>query len=166
MAVDIVVIVAIGIRAELLAQSLAAGIVLAAGAVAVAAPVAEAAGDTGELVIIGEDRPTLANGDVVGGVEAERAEVDVDEDGRGAELDGRVDGGRETGGNGDDFIASLEAPISTMDFGLRSVSLEWRAPRPPARMTAFMRCRNLLEKQVTLQAGRHRSLLSNSLRAH
>ena len=188
-AVDVFVVVAIGQRAELLAEALAAGIVLAAGAVAVAAPVAEAAGDSGELVVVGEDCPTLAHGDVVGGVEAERtevaegasvaavvaaaegvavvfdqpevvlvaevaqraqlegdahgvghhdglglgadggfdglqgrdigAELDIDEDGYGAELDGRVHGGRETGSDGDDFITFLDAPVAELGAGER-----------------------------------------------
>ena len=74
-AVDVFVVVAMGQRAELLAEAFAAGVVLASGAVAVAAPVAKAAGDAGQLVVVGEHRPALAHGDVVGGVEAEGAKV-------------------------------------------------------------------------------------------
>ena len=48
-AVDVLVVVAERQRAELLAEALAAGVVLAAGAVAVAAPVAERARDARQL---------------------------------------------------------------------------------------------------------------------
>ena len=52
-AVDVLVVVAVGQGAELLAEALAAGVVLAARAVAVAAPVADGAGDAGQLVVVG-----------------------------------------------------------------------------------------------------------------
>jgi len=186
-AVNVFVVIAIRQRAELLAEALAAGVVFAAGAVAVAAPVAKAAGDAGEFVIGGDDRAALAHGDVVRGIKAEGgemaegagvlaviaaaegvavvfhqpevvtvayitqfgqleghahsvghhhrlglrtdggldglqgrdvgAELDIDEDGHGTVLDGGVDRGRKTGGDGDDFIARLDAAVAKLGAG-------------------------------------------------
>ena len=47
------------------------------------------------------------------------AELHIDEDRDGAKLDGRVDRGREAGGDGDDFIALLDAPVTELGAGER-----------------------------------------------
>lgn len=73
--VDVFVIVALRQGAELLAESLATGIVTAGGTVAVAAPVAEGFGNGPQLAIVGEHRTALAHSDVVRGVEAEGGDV-------------------------------------------------------------------------------------------
>ena len=73
--VSVFVIVAAGQLTQALVEALAAGVVLARLAVAVAAPVAEAARDLGELAVVDEDRAALAHGDVVGGVETDGGEV-------------------------------------------------------------------------------------------
>src|ERR1035437_1541340 len=74
-AVDVLVVVAVGQAAELLGEALAAGVVLAAGAVAVATPVADGPGDPGQLVVIGDNHAALAGGDVVRRIERQGGHV-------------------------------------------------------------------------------------------
>ncbi len=62
-------------RAQLPAEALAAGVLLARRAVAVAPPVADGLQVALEQGVVGEHRAALAHGDVVGGVEAQRAHV-------------------------------------------------------------------------------------------
>src|SRR5919204_614655 len=62
-------------RAELVAEALAARVVLAGLAPAVAAPVAERAGDPVQLAARGEHRPALAGRHLVRGIEGERREI-------------------------------------------------------------------------------------------
>ena len=68
-------IVAEGQRAELLAETLPAGVVVPAGAVAIASPIAERAGQPGELRIVGRHGAPFAHGDVMGRIERERGQV-------------------------------------------------------------------------------------------
>ena len=74
-AVDVLVVVAVRQAAELLAEALAAGVVLAAGAVAVAAPVADRARDPGQRLVIGHDHAALAGRDVVRRIEGRGRQV-------------------------------------------------------------------------------------------
>lgn len=70
MAVNILVVVALGQLAELPAEALVAGIILARGAPAVAAPIAEALGVGLERGTADDvDRPTLAHGEVMRRIE-------------------------------------------------------------------------------------------------
>ena len=75
MAVGVLVIVAVGQVTELPAKALAAGVVASARAVAVATPVAKALGNHLEFGVVGEYRPALAHGDVMGWVETQGADV-------------------------------------------------------------------------------------------
>src|SRR5260221_1852378 len=61
--------------AQLPAEALAAGVVLAGSAIAIAAPVAEGVDEGFQLGAVGEDGAAFAHGDVMGGIEAERADV-------------------------------------------------------------------------------------------
>ena len=75
MRIDVLVVVAAGQRAELLAETLAAGVVLAAAAIAVAAPVAERAGDPREQFVFHDHRPAFTHGDLVRRVERNRGQI-------------------------------------------------------------------------------------------
>ena len=75
MAVDVLVVVAVRQAAELLAEALAAGVVLASGAIAVAAPVAHGPCGPGKLFIVGDHHAALAGRDVVGRIERGRRKV-------------------------------------------------------------------------------------------
>ena len=158
-----------------------AGVVLAGRAIAVAAPVADRLDQSLQVAAIGPDGAALAHGDVVGGIEADRAnvaegadqlaviaraegvaavldhieimllrhphdlaeveriaegvgqndgpglvghrrldpgrvdivgrQVDIDEDGHKAVLDGGIDRRREAGRAGDDLVAGLQRPV-------------------------------------------------------
>ena len=70
-AVDILVVVTEREGPELLGESLAAGVVLASRAVAIAAPVADTAGNPSQVFIAGDDGTPFAHGDVMGGVKTE-----------------------------------------------------------------------------------------------
>ena len=74
-AVDVLVVVAVGQGPELLREALAAGVVLAAGAVAVPAPVTHGPGDARQLLVVGDDHAALAHGDVVRRVEGRGRDV-------------------------------------------------------------------------------------------
>jgi len=74
-AVNVFMVVAVGQSAKLLAEALAAGVVLPAGTVAVPAPVADGAGDAGKVVIIRRHAAPFSQGDVMGGVEGKGGEV-------------------------------------------------------------------------------------------
>ena len=73
-------------RAELLAEALPASVVVSAGAIAIAAPIAERAGEPGKLQIVGGHGPAFAEGDVMGGIEGERGQVAEGADVPAAEL--------------------------------------------------------------------------------
>ena len=73
--VNVFVIIAEGQRAELLRETFAAGVILAAGAVAVPAPVAQAPGDAGQVLVGHGHRAAFAHRNVVCGIEAERRQV-------------------------------------------------------------------------------------------
>ena len=75
MAVCVLVVVAFWQRAQLAAETLAAGIVLARCAIAITAPVAERLGDHFQVGIVGEDGAALAHRDVVRRVEAHGADI-------------------------------------------------------------------------------------------
>ena len=75
-AIGVLVVIALGQFTELPTEALVAGVVDAAGAPAVAAPVAEALGDHLELLIAHDvHRAALAHGEVMGWVEALGADV-------------------------------------------------------------------------------------------
>ena len=73
--VGVLVIVALGKGAELPVEPLLASVVVSWRAEAVAAPVAEGFGDRLELAVVGKDRPALAHGDVVRGIETQGTDV-------------------------------------------------------------------------------------------
>ena len=73
--IGVLVIVAMWQVAQLLAEALAAGVVLAWLAVAVPTPVTDRFDDLAQLVVVGEHCAAFAHGDVVGGVKAQCADV-------------------------------------------------------------------------------------------
>lgn len=73
--IDVLVVVALGKVAQLPAEAVAASVVLPGRTEAVAAPVPEGFQDLPQFGAAGEDRATLAHGEVVGRVEAEGADV-------------------------------------------------------------------------------------------
>ena len=75
MRVRVLVVVAVGQVAELPVEAALAGVVVARLAIAVAAPVAEGFHRPLERRVPGEGRAAFAHGDVVGGIEAERADI-------------------------------------------------------------------------------------------
>lgn len=75
MAVGVFVIIAGGQGAKLPIESLATGIVAAGGAVAVSSPVAEAFCDCFQFWVIGKDGAAFSHGDVMGGIEAQCADI-------------------------------------------------------------------------------------------
>ncbi|MNZ47017.1 hypothetical protein D3C78_647190 [compost metagenome] len=75
MGIHVLVIVTLWQAAELLAETVAAGIIATGCAVAVASPVTEGFGNRLELSVIGEHRATFTHGDVVGRVETQGRDV-------------------------------------------------------------------------------------------
>ena len=75
MRVHVLVVVAKGQRAKLLGKTLAAGIVLAAGAIAIPPPIPETPGDAREVFVRHRHRPAFPHRDVVGWVKAKGGQV-------------------------------------------------------------------------------------------
>jgi hypothetical protein len=73
--VHVLVVIALGERAEALGEALAAGVVAARVTPAVAAPVADDLDDPLHDPAVGQDRAALARRDVVGGVERQRRQL-------------------------------------------------------------------------------------------
>ena len=75
MAVCVLVVIPNRQASKLLAKTFATGIVFTGLAIAISAPVAKALGNGLEFVVVGKHRAALTHRDVVGGVEAQRANV-------------------------------------------------------------------------------------------
>lgn len=75
MAVNVFVIITKGQGAELLAEAFPAGVAFPPGAVTIPAPVADGAGDAGQIVVIRGHTAPFAQGDVMGRVEGKGGEV-------------------------------------------------------------------------------------------
>src|SRR3989442_14711426 len=75
MGVDELVVVALGQRPELVAESLAADVVLARLAPAVTTPVAEGIDDPVHLAAVREDGSAFASGDLMSWIERQRREL-------------------------------------------------------------------------------------------
>ena len=75
MAVNVFVVIAVGQGAKLLAEAFPAGVAFPPGAVTIPAPVADGAGDAGQVVVIRGHAASFAQGDVMGRVEGKGGEV-------------------------------------------------------------------------------------------
>ena len=87
--VNVFVVIAEGQAAELLAEAFSAGVAFPPGAITIPAPVADGAGDVGQVVVIRGHTAPLSQGDVMSRVEGKSGKV--------AEGSGQFSGGRRAG---------------------------------------------------------------------